>query len=267
MFRPRSWTVLCAALFVFMASISDPPYNVPIDGHVCGLGRIRHREFAMGAGEMSPEDFTEFLKVTLGHAAAHSHDGAIAFVCMDWRHIGELLAAGQTAFSELKNVCVWNKTNGGMGSFYRSKHELVFVFKVGSAPHTNNFGLGDTGRYRTNVWDYAGINALGPGRAEELAMHPTVKPVALVADAIRDCSKRAATVLDPFAGSGTTLIAAERTGRLARLVEFDPAYCDRIVRRFAQVTGKQARLGPDGKNFEAVAEERALSSRAETSIP
>jgi DNA modification methylase len=176
---------------------------------------------------------------------------------MDWRHIGELLAAGQAVFSQLKNLCVWNKTNGGMGSFYRSKHELVFVFKVGNAPHTNTFGLGDTERYRTNVWDYAGVNTLRRGRAEELAMHPTVKPVALVADAIKDCSRRGEVVLDPFSGSGSTLIAAERTGRLARLIEFDPAYCDQILRRFQQVTGKQAKLAATEQPFEEVAEQRA----------
>jgi DNA modification methylase len=193
-------------------AFADPPYNVPIDGHVCGLGRIRHREFAMGVGEMSSEAFTAFLQATLGHAAVSCRDGAIAFVCMDWRHMGELLEAGRTVFSELKNLCIWNKTNGGMGSFYRSKHELVFVFKVGGAPHTNTFELGDSGRYRTNVWDYAGVNTLRRGRIEELAMHPTVKPVALVADAIRDCSRRGEIVLDPFGGSGTTLIAAEKTG-------------------------------------------------------
>jgi DNA modification methylase len=239
---------------------TDPPYNVPIEGHVCGLGRVRHREFAMGVGEMSREVFTGFLKQTLGHAADVCRDGAIAFVCMDWRHLGELLEAGTAVFSELKNVCVWNKTNGGMGSFYRSKHELVFVFKTGTAAHTNTFGLGDTGRYRTNVWDYAGINALRAGRSEELAIHPTVKPVALVADAIRDCSRRDDIVLDPFGGSGSTLIAAEKTGRRAGLIEFDPAYCDRIVRRFEQATGKQARLGATGKPFEIVAEERASNS-------
>jgi DNA modification methylase len=238
---------------------TDPPYNVPIDGHVCGLGRIRHREFAMGAGEMSEEAFTAFLRETLGHGAACCRDGAIAFVCMDWRHMRELLAAGQAVFSELKNLCVWNKTNGGMGSFYRSKHELVFVFKVGNAPHTNTFGLGDTGRYRTNVWDYAGVNSLRPGRNEEAALHPTVKPVALVAEAIKDCSRRGEVVLDPFAGSGSTLIAAHKTGRRARLVEFDPAYCDRIVRRFEQVAGKQAILAATGQRFEVVAEERGLS--------
>jgi DNA modification methylase len=239
---------------------TDPPYNVAIDGNVCGLGRIRHREFAMGVGEMSREAFTAFLRETLGHAAACCRDGTIAFVCMDWRHMGELLAAGQAVFSELKNLCVWNKSNGGMGSFYRSKHELVFVFKLGNTPHTNTFGLGDTGRYRTNVWDYAGVNTLRPGRYEELAMHPTVKPVALVADAIKDCSKRGEIVLDPFAGSGTTLIAAHKSGRRARLVEFDPAYCDRIVRRFEQVAGKQAILAETRQRFEVVAEERGLCS-------
>jgi DNA modification methylase len=239
---------------------TDPPYNVPIDGHVCGLGRIRHRTFAMGAGEMSPEAFTAFLQTTLGHAASCSRDGAIAYVCMDWRHMGELLTAGSAVFSELKNLCVWNKTNGGMGSFYRSKHELIFVFKVGRALHTNTFGLGDTGRYRTNVWDYAGVNTLRPGRLEELAMHPTVKPAALVADAIMDCTRRGETVLDPFAGSGTTLVAAEKTGRRARLVEFDPAYCDRIVRRYKNITCKQAELAETGGTFEAVAEGRALQS-------
>ena len=239
---------------------TDPPYNVPIDGHVCGLGRIRHREFAMGVGEMSAEAFMAFLRQTLGHAAVACRDGAIAFVCMDWRHMGELLAAGQAVFSELKNLCVWNKSNGGMGSFYRSKHELVFVFKIGSAPHTNSFSLGETGRYRTNVWDYAGVNTLRPQRREELAMHPTVKPVALVADAIKDCSRRGEIVLDPFAGSGTTLIAAAKTGRRARVIEFDPAYCDQIVRRFEQVTGKQATLACNGQSFESVAEKRSQAA-------
>jgi DNA modification methylase len=235
---------------------TDPPYNLSIDGHVCGLGRIRHREFAMGVGEMSPDAFAGFLRQTLGHAAAHSRDGAIAFVCMDWRHLSELLAAGQVVFSELKNICVWNKSNAGMGTFYRSKHEFVLAFKVGAAAHTNSFGLGESGRYRTNVWDYAGVNTFKPGRMDELSVHPTVKPVALVADAIKDCSKRGQIVLDPFAGSGTTLIAAEKTGRRARLIEFDPAYCDGILRRFEQVTGKEARLAATGQGFEAVTEAR-----------
>jgi DNA modification methylase len=238
---------------------TDPPYNVPIEGHVCGLGRIRHREFAMGVGEMSKETFTAFLRETLGQGAARCRKGAIAFVCVDWRHMGELLAAGQAVFAELKNLCVWNKTDGGIGSFYRSKHELVFVFKVGEGPHTNTFGLGDAGRHRTNVWDYAGVSPLGSGRNEEAAMHPTVKPVVLVAEAIKDCSRRGDVVFDPFAGSGSTLIAAHKTDRRARLVEFDPAYCDRIVWRFEQITGKHATLAATGQRFEVVAEERGIS--------
>ena len=238
---------------------TDPPYNVAIDGHVCGLGRVRHREFAMGVGEMSETEFTGFLKETLGAAADVARDGAIAFVCMDWRHMGELLNAGRSVFSELKNLCVWNKTNGGMGTFYRSKHELVFVFKVGAAPHVNTFGLGDTGRYRTNVWDYAGISSMGAGRDEALAMHPTVKPTALVADAIKDCSKRGGIVLDPFAGSGTTLIAAETCGRAARVIEYDPLYVDTIVRRWQALTGKSASLAENGSTFETEENERLLA--------
>jgi len=229
---------------------TDPPYNVPIDGYVCGSGRIRHREFAMGVGEMSSAEFKAFLGKTLGPAAERCRDGAIAFVCMDWRHAEELIAAGKAIFSELKNVCVWNKSNAGMGTIYRSKHELVFVFKKGTAPHTNTFGLGETGRPRSNVWDYPGVSSLGPRRMEELAMHPTVKPTKLVADAIKDCSRRGDLVLDPFGGSGTTLIAAEKTGRSARLIEFDPAYCDTILRRFERVTGKQAILTGTDETFE-----------------
>ena len=235
---------------------TDPPYNVPIDGHVCGSGRIRHREFAMGVGEMDKPSFTRFLVDTLTPAAARCQDGAIAFVCMDWRHMAELLAAGEQVFAELKNLCVWNKSNGGMGTFYRSKHELVFVFKVGSAPHLNTFGLGDTGRYRTNVWDYSGVNSFRTGRMEELALHPTVKPAALTADAIKDCSRRGDIVLDPFGGSGTTLIAAQKSGRRARLIEYDPAYCDVILRRFEATTGDRALLAENGQSFEDVAEQR-----------
>jgi DNA modification methylase len=231
---------------------TDPPFNVPIDGHVCGSGRIRHREFAMGVGEMSKDGFTTFLVDGLKPGAVSCRDGAIAFVCMDWRHMGELLAAGEQVFSELKNLCVWNKTNGGMGTFYRSKHELIFVYKIGAAPHINTFGLGDTGRYRTNVWDYAGINTFRSNRLEELNLHPTVKPVALVSDAIKDCSRRGEIVLDPFGGSGTTLIAAQKTGRAARLIEYDPAYCDVIIRRFESLTGKSAVLERTKQAFEDV---------------
>lgn len=229
---------------------TDPPYNVPINGHVCGLGKVRHREFAMASGEMSREQFTAFLSAALTNSSAHIRDGAIAYVCMDWRHIGEVLDAGRTAFDQFKNLCVWNKTNGGMGAFYRSKHELVFVFKKGTAPHINNFGLGENGRYRTNVWDYPGISSIGPDRDDELAMHPTVKPVELVADALKDCSRRGDLVLDPFGGSGSTLIAAQTIGRAARLIEIDPGYCDTIIRRFTRLTGQQAVHAKRKESFE-----------------
>lgn len=239
---------------------TDPPYNVKIDGHTGGLGSIKHREFAFAAGEMTSAQFTTFLTTTLGNAAAVSKDGAIAFVCMDWRHMRELLDAGDAVFSELKNLCVWNKTNGGMGSFYRSKHELIFVFKIGTLPHTSSFGLGETGRYRTNVWDYAGISSLGAGRNDTLAMHPTVKPVALVADAIKDCSRRGEIVLDLFGGSGSTLMAAASCGRRGYLLEYDPLYCDTIIRRWEQYSGKSARLDGTDLSFEDIAMERQRPS-------
>ena len=239
---------------------TDPPYNVAIDGNVCGSGSVKHAEFAMASGEMSTAAFTAFLVASLGATATRCKDGAIAFVCMDWRHMGELLNAGNAVFSELKNLCVWNKTNGGMGTFYRSKHELVFVWKVGTAPHTNSFGLGDTGRYRTNVWDYAGISSMSASRGDELAMHPTVKPVAMVADAIRDCSRRGEVVLDAFGGSGSTLIAAEICGRAARLIEYEPGYCDVIIERWQKLTGKRARLASTDQNFEDIAETRLGAS-------
>jgi DNA modification methylase len=235
---------------------TDPPYNVKIDGNVCGLGTVKHREFAFASGEMSRTQFMGFLSESLGNIASVMRNGAIAYVCMDWRHMGELLAAGEEVFTELKNLVVWNKTNGGMGAFYRSKHELIFVFKQGTGEHTNSFGLGQTGRYRTNVWDYAGISSISAARSDELAMHPTVKPVAMIADAIRDCSRRGEIVLDAFGGSGSTLIAAEKTGRCARLIEYDPLYCDTIVRRWESYTGKQATLAGSGDSLEAVAEVR-----------
>ncbi len=211
---------------------TDPPYNVTIDGNVGGLGKIKHREFVMASGEMSVPEFTKFLKQALRNHAEFSVDGAIHFVCIDWRHMGEMLAAGKSVYSEFKNLIVWAKDNGGMGTFYRSRHELVFVFKVGTAPHVNAFELGQHGRYRTNVWNYAGVNTMKAGRLEELSLHPTVKPVQMIADAIKDVSGRGEIVLDLFGGSGSTLIAAEKTGRHAFLCEIDPIYCDRIIRRW-----------------------------------
>jgi DNA modification methylase len=242
-----------AAQMVF----TDPPYNVPIGGHVSGLGQVQHADFPMASGEMSEDEFTAFLTTLFEQIRLHSADGGIAFVCMDWRHFYELLVAGRTAKLALKNLCVWAKTNAGMGTFYRSQHELVAVFKVGDGPHINSFELGQYGRYRTNVWTYPGANSFGTGRDEALAMHPTVKPVALVADAIKDCSKRNGLILDPFLGSGTTVIAAESTGRRAAGFELDPRYVDCVIRRWQQMTGKEAVLAETGQTFATVADARA----------
>ena len=247
---------------------TDPPYNVPIQGHVSGLGKRRHEEFAMASGEMSEGEFQVFLETALGHLADNAVNGSIHFICMDWRHLGELGAAGRKAYQELKNLCVWNKDNGGMGSLYRSKHELVFVYKKGRAPHVNNVQLGCHGRNRTNVWDYPGVSSLHDGRAEALAMHPTVKPVALVADAMRDCSHRGGLVLDAFAGSGTTLVAAEQVGRRARCMELAPGYVDVSVRRWQDLTGRSAVLEATGGTFEETAVARQAShDREDAGMP
>lgn len=227
----------------------DPPYNVPISGHVCGLGRLKHREFAMASGEMSEAEYAAFLTQTFRQLTAFSVDGSIHFVCIDWRHVADVVGAAKEIYSELKNICVWVKDNGGMGSLYRSQHELICVFKNGTAPHANNVDLGRYGRYRTNVWHYPGVNTLRKGRMDDLAMHPTVKPTALVADAILDCSKRGAVVLDCFGGSGTTLMAAEKTGRRAYLIEIDPIYVDVTIERFQKLTGAEAVHAETGKTF------------------
>lgn len=242
--------------------VADPPYNVPVAGHVSGLGRNHHAEFAMASGEMSRAQFIDFLTVNFTLLAQHSIDGSIHYQFMDWRHMDEMLAAGAAAYTDLKNLCVWSKTNAGMGSLYRSKHELVFVWKSGSAPHINNVELGKNGRYRTNVWEYAGANTFKRGRDEELAMHPTVKPVALIADAIRDCSKVGGLVLDPFGGSGTTLVAAERTKRRAALIEIEPRYVDTTIERWQKVTGQSAVLHATGQTFAEVAADRAGEGRS-----
>ena len=229
--------------------VTDPPYNVRINGHVGGSGEIQHREFAIASGEMTPDQFDSFLTVSLGHLAAHSGDGSLQYIFMDWRHCPEILAAGQAAYSELKNICVWRKANAGMGSLYRSQHEFVFVFKNGTAAHVNNINLGAHGRNRSNVWDYAGINGFGRHRDELLAMHPTVKPVAMLADIIKDASHRGDVVLDAFGGSGSTLLAAERTGRRAAIIEIDPLYVDGTIRRWQALTGGTARCEATGETF------------------
>jgi len=236
----------------------DGPYNVPIQGHVSGLGRAKkHAEFAMASGEMSPAQFTEFLTTCMQHLVRFSTDGSIHYHCIDWRHLPEMLAAGAAAYSEFKALCVWEKTNGGMGSLYRSKHELVLVYKNGKAPHVNNVNLGRDGRYRTNCWHYAGANSFRAGRAEDLADHPTVKPVSLVADAMRDCSRRGDLILDPFMGSGTSILAAERTGRRAAGIEIDPGYADVAIRRWQAMSKGSAVLTGDGRTFDEIAAARS----------
>jgi DNA modification methylase len=238
---------------------TDPPYNVRI-ASVQGRGKIRHREFVAASGEMSPAEFTAFLAGSLALATTHSANGSIHYVCMDWRHMSEMLAAGEQVYSELKNLVVWNKTNAGQGTFYRSQHELIFVFKNGNATNINNFELGQHGRHRSNVWTYAGVNTFRVGRMEDLSTHPTVKPVALVADAMRDCSHRGDIVLDPFIGSGTTILAAERVGRLGYGLEIDPLYVDAAIRRWQQFTKWDATLQATGLTFDEVAEARASKS-------
>ncbi|WP_262694114.1 site-specific DNA-methyltransferase [Kordiimonas aquimaris] len=229
---------------------ADPPYNVPVNNFVCGKGAIKHREFACAAGEMSEEEFTTFLKLIFQNMIAYSTDGSVHYICMDWRHLNEILGAAGATYSQLLNMIVWNKTNSGMGSLYRSKHELIFAYKNGKAGHINNVQLGKHGRNRTNVWDYAGVNSINSEHRDDLALHPTVKPTALIADALKDCSHQGHIVLDPFGGSGSTLLAAEQTGRCARLIEIDPVYCDVTIRRWQAMTGKSAVNTATGMSFD-----------------
>ena len=234
------------------AVFTDPPYNVRISGNVSGLGTLQHREFAMASGEMTEAEFTGFLREALTLFARNSVDGSLHFVCMDWRHLSEMLAAGNATYSEFMNLCVWAKDNAGMGSFYRSQHELIFVFKNGRAKHRNNVQLGRFGRNRTNVWRYPSAHSLSRSGDEGnlLAMHPTVKPVAMIADAIMDRTARRDIVLDGFLGSGSTVIAAERTARRCYGFELDPLYVDTIVRRWQALTRDSAQHAVSGRSFD-----------------
>lgn len=220
----------------------DYPYNVAVDGHICGKGKTKHEEFAMASGEMDKSEFTNFLTKAMMLQKQYSKNGSIHFGCMDWRHISEIIDASKVAGFELKNLCIWDKGTAGMGSLYRSQHELIFVFKNGTAPHINNIELGVHGRYRTNVWKYRGMHASNPESKILAKLHPTVKPVALIMDALLDCSSPYGIVLDSFGGSGSTLIAAERTKRKARIIEIEPKYCDVILYRWEKLTGKKAEL-------------------------
>ncbi|MEI8389308.1 MAG: DNA methyltransferase [bacterium] len=233
---------------------TDPPYNVKVDGHVCGLGKIKHKEFSMASGEMSEEEFQNFLSVSFNLLKEFSTDGSLHYICMDWRHIKEIINAG-SVYDEFKNLCVWNKDNGGMGSLYRSKHELIFIFKNGKESHINNIELGSHGRYRTNVWDYPGANSFGSDK-NNLKFHPTVKPVEMVKDAILDVTNRGDIVLDAFLGSGTTLIAAEKSGRVCYGIELEPLYIDTTIRRWQELTGASAINLFSGKTYRELLEEK-----------
>ena len=237
------------------ASFLDVPYNVRIHGHVGGKGLIQHREFAMASGEMTPEQYREFLRDALELVARFSMDGSVHFVCIDWRHLVDASAACADAFESQLNLCTWIKTNAGMGSFYRSQHELILVYKKGTASHCNNIQLGKYGRSRSNVWNYPGANSFARGSEEGnlLALHPTVKPIQLVADAILDCTIRGEIVLDTFLGSGSTLIAAERTSRILYGTEIDPLYVDVVIRRWQRHTGGQAIHATTGQRFDDIA--------------
>lgn len=243
---------------------TDPPYNVPIEGHASGLGAIHHRPFPMASGEMNQAEFTAFLREAFGNLAAFTVDGSLHYICMDWRHVDELLAAGRGTYGEPINLRVWVKDNAGMGSLYRSQHELVLVFKQRGGPHRNNVQLGRFGRNRSNVWRYPGANSFARHGEEGnlLALHPTVKPVAMVADAILDGSSRGDIVLDAFLGSGSTMIAGERTGRRCCALELDPGYVDTAIRRWQTLTGDQARHAATGRSFDDLAGEAEAANAA-----
>lgn len=234
---------------------TDPPYNVKIDGHVCGNGKVKHKEFKMASGEMKSEEFKKFLEDNFGLLKEFTKNGSLHYICMDWRHIKEIINAGSDTYTELKNLCVWNKDNGGMGSLYRSKHELVFVFKNGNGTHKNNIELGVHGRYRTNVWDYPGVNSFG-GDKDKLKMHPTIKPVEMIRDAILDVTGRKDIILDSFLGSGSTLIAAEQCGRICYGIEIEPLYVDTAIRRWQNLTGKTAIHLQSNKSYREILEEK-----------
>lgn len=222
------------------AAFLDVPYNVSIAGHATRSGQ--HGEFVMASGEMSNDEFVDFLGEALEPAKDVTRDGGVHFICIDHHHVDQVITAAQPLYGARLHICVWNKSNAGMGSLYRSKHEFVAVYRVGMAQHLNNVQLGRYGRSRTSVWDYASVNTVGTSRAAELKLHPTVKPVALVADAIKDVTRPGDVVLDTFLGSGTTLIAAERTGRRCRAIEYSPAYIDVAIERWIAITGGEPEL-------------------------
>ena len=235
---------------------SDPPYNLSITKLVSGNGKAKHSEFHEASGEMSVSDFRQFLRDILALYARFSKDGSLHYIFMDWRHIDDVIWAGREVFQTLINVCVWRKTTGGMGGLYRSAHEFCPVFKHGSAPHVNNVQLGRYGRNRSNVWTHQGANTFRKGRDADLAAHPTVKPVQMIADIILDASQVNDLVLDGFLGSGTTLLAAHRTNRRGAGIEIDPAFVDVAIRRIQTATGLKFVHAETGQLFDDAASGR-----------
>jgi DNA modification methylase len=259
---PKSYVRVLGTNLARMAVV-DAPYNVKIGGHVSGLGRRTHNEFAMASGEMTREEFTSFLQAAFENLAGHTMNGSLHYQFMDHAHIEEMVVAGAQAYTKRLNVLVWAKSNGGMGAFYRSRHELIFLYKNGSASHVNNIQLGKDGRYRTNVLEYPGANAFSRGRDEDLARHPTSKPWRLIGDLICDASNPGDWVLDCFAGGGTILIACEKTRRRAAAIEIDAVYCDLSVERWEKLTGKQAILEATGQTYAQVKDARASAVPAD----
>ena len=241
---------------------TDCPWNIPIEGFVSGLGKTKHANFKQGAGEMSPEQFAAFCNTFHALGAAYLKEGGAFFSCIDWRSDDIIVAAGRTAGLRHINTVVWNKGNGGMGSPYRSAHELIVVFCQGKTLAVNNVELGKHGRDRTNVWTYPGANRRGSSANKALAHHPTPKPIELVRDALLDLSKRGSVVLDPFMGSGTTIMAAEQCGRTSYGIELDPAYVDVAIRRWQAATGKAATLAGTDLSFADIAAQRSAPSDA-----
>lgn len=222
------------------AAFTDMPYNVKIEGNVSGLGKVKHGEFQMASGEMSPAEFDAFMATALGHIADHVIPGGVIFSCMDWRHDTDMVIAARSVGLNLLNKCIWDKGSGGMGGFYRSRYEVVAVFSSKTSPVINNIALGRHGKDRSNCWSYPGANVRGSSAAKALKDHPTPKNVEMVADAILDVTHRGDIVLDPFMGSGTTIMAAEKTGRRAFGIELEPRFVDLAVRRWEMATGKRA---------------------------
>lgn len=234
---------------------TEPPYDDTTDGYVVEFEKSRQSESAAASGEISSPGFIGFFTNVATHLRRHSVDRALHYICMDWRHSAELLAAAGSVYPELGNLCVWVKENAGQGSLYRSQHELVFVFKAGKKPHRNHSQTGQSDRCRSNVWKYRQAKPAARSADDESTPHPMSRPVELVADAILDCTVRGEVVLDPFLGSGTTIVAAERSGRVCYGIEFNPLRVDTIVRRWQAFTGHSAVEESTRKTFNEIEEE------------